>query len=255
LTRLRLGALLALAVAICACSHAPKAMAAAEVHRLNLVISAVPSQLNGGSMNDLIDRVNVFPLSFLGYEPMKKVTLGWLFDTELRYFVRPSFAVCAGVGQLKTESKRVYLPGIGAEVTLRGELLQVPIHVGGLYYLAPYVQGDFQARTYVGGGFTSLTTSRATFTVREVNPLNPYPFNARLTGKGEGPGYYVEVGAHMFFAARYSLMVGAVYRGALVTELQQEGFMPIPDENGRPLQLPDMDMGGLGFKMAVGIGL
>ena len=32
----------------------------------------------------------------------------------------------------------------------------------------------------------------------------------------DAPGYYVEVGAHMFFASRFSVMIGVVYRsGAL----------------------------------------
>ncbi len=252
--RLRLGALLALAVAIGAFCHAPQAMAAPEVHRLNLVISANPSQLNGGSMNHLIERINIYPLGAMGYEPLQQITQGWLFDAELRYFVRPNFALAAGFGQIKTQSKQVYLPGIGAEVTFRGELLAVPIHLGALFYLPPYTQGDFQARTFLGGGLVDMTTCRATFSIREVNPANPNPVNVRLVAKGEGPGFYAEFGEHMFFAARYSVMVSAIYRSAKVTGLQQDGYIPVLDSNGQLVSLPDIDLGGIGVRGALGIG-
>ena len=254
--RLRLGALLALAVAVGAFSHAPQATAAPEVHRLNLVLSAIPSQLNGGSMNHLIERVNIYPLGIQGYQPLDKITQGWLFDAELRFFVRPNFALAAGFGQIKTESKQVYLPGIGAETTVRAEMLAVPIHVGALFYMPPYTQGDFQARTFFGGGLVSMTTCRATFSSRDVNPpTTTIPFSGKIVGRGEGPGFYAEIGEHMFFAARYSLMVGAIYRSAKVTGLQQEGGLPnVLDNDGRPVRLPDMDLGGLGVRGALGIG-
>ena len=35
-----------------------------------------------------------------------------------------------------------------------------PVSVGAAYYLAPYNQGDFQARGYLGGGFLSVVQSR-----------------------------------------------------------------------------------------------
>ena len=77
MTRLRLGALLALAVAFGAFSLSPEAMAAAEVHRLNLVISAMPSQIDGGGMNDLLERYNQYPLKSRGaFEPLDKLEHG-----------------------------------------------------------------------------------------------------------------------------------------------------------------------------------
>jgi hypothetical protein len=275
LTRLRLGALLALAVAFGASSQAPQAMAAAEVHRLNLVISAIPSQINGGGMNDLLARYNEYPLGARGLENLDKVTFGWLFDAEWRYFARPNFALCAGVGQLKTETKQEYLPGIATDINLRGEVLSVPIHLGGLYYLAPYTQGDFQARAFLGGGLISLTATRALFSVYELGLERDTTFltslggTQRLVGTGDSPGFYAEMGAHLFFAARYSVMIGAIYRSAVVRDLIPEGALVVPvydldmkrnvlrpliGRDGKPIHIRSVDLGGLGVRMAVGIG-
>jgi hypothetical protein len=278
LIRLRLGVLLALAVAFGAISHAPKAMAAAEVHRLNLVISAIPSQLNGGGMNDMLARYNEYPLGDR-FKSLDKITMGWLFDAELRYFVRPNFALAAGVGRLKTESKREFQRAIGADVVLLGDVLAVPLHVGGLYYLAPYTQGDFQARAFVGGGLLSITTARARFSTFEVGlPMRGDTLEdlslggtSELLARGESSGYYAEFGAHLFFAARYSVMVGAIYRSAVIRHMTNEGVIMVPylipgsnppvylqepllDYGGNPIRIPDVDLGGVGLRMAVGIG-
>ena len=276
--RLRLGVLLALAVAFGAISHAPKAMAAAEVHRLNLVISGIPSQLNGGGMNDMLARYNEYPLGDR-FQSLDKITMGWLFDAELRYFVRPNFALAAGVGHLKTESKREFQRAIGADVVLRGDILAVPIHVGGLYYLAPYTQGDFQARVFVGGGLLNMTTTRARFSTFEVGlPMRGDTLEdlslggtSELVARGESSGYYAEFGAHLFFAARYSVMLGAIYRSAVIRQMADEGVIMVPylvpgsdphvylqvpllDHDNRPVRIPDVDLGGIGLRMAVGIG-
>jgi hypothetical protein len=266
----------ALAVAVCALSHAPKAMAAAEVHRLNLVISAMPSQLDGGGMNDLLQRYNQYPLGVRGFEPIGKISMGWLFDAELRYFVRPNFAIAAGVGQLKVSSKKEFLPSIGTGINVRGEVITVPVHVGAQYYLAPYTQGDFSARAYVGAGLLSLTASRALFSTYEVGlPLKGDTLDIaslggshRLTATGDSPGYYAEAGAHMFFAARYSIIVGAIYRSARLSNLTNRGEIMVPqdrpiapflqtpllDRNGVPISIKKLDLSGLGVRMALGIG-
>lgn len=278
MTRLRLGVLLALAVAFGAFSHAPEAMAAAEVHHLNLVISAMPSQLDGGGMNDLIERYNQYPLGARGFEGISKLGMGWLFDTELRYFVRPSFALAAGVGYLKVETKRDFLPSIGTSINVRGEVISVPVHVGGQYYLAAYNQGDFQARAFVGGGLLSLASSRATFSTyesglpRRGDSLDVASLGGtnRIIATGESPGFYAEVGAHMFFAARYSVIVGAVYRSMKIRDLANDGVIMVPDPNrpisvpplrtkllgkdGKPVGIHELDLSGVGVRMALGIG-
>jgi hypothetical protein len=278
LTRLRLGALLALAVAFGVFSHAPEAMAAAEVHHLNLVISGMPSQLDGAGMNDLLDRYNEYPLAARGFEGVAKISMGWLFDGELRYFVRPNFALAAGVGYLKVETKRDFLPSIGTSINVRGEVISVPVHVGVQYYLAPYNQGDFQARAFLGGGLLSLASSRALFsTYEEGLPLRGDTLASaslggtnRLVGTGESPGYYAEVGAHLFFAARYSVMVGAIYRSMKIRNLANDGVIMVPDgppsnedpplstkllgKDGKPVSIRELDLSGLGVRMALGIG-
>jgi hypothetical protein len=279
LTRLRLGVLLVLAVAFGTFSHSPKAMAAAEVHHLNLVISVMPSQIDGGGLNDMLDRYNQYPLGSRGLEGLNRITMGWFFDAEMRYFVRPNFALAAGAGQLKVETKREYLPNIGASINVRGEVLTVPVHVGAQYYLAPYTQGDFQARAFVGGGLLSLTSTRALFTTEESGlPLRGDTLSvsslggdSRLVGTGDGAGYYAEVGAHLFFAARYSVILGAVYRSMRVRDMAYHGVVMVPlpnkppaeaprkteltDPDGQPYyRIPKLDLSGVGVRMAVAIG-
>jgi hypothetical protein len=286
LTRLRLGALLALAVAFGALGLSPEARAAAEVHRLNLVISAMPSQIGGGGMNDLLERYNQNPLNASGrtFEPIEKLGMAWLFDGELRYFVRPNFALAAGVSRLNVQTKKEFLPSIGASINVLGEVSSVPVHVGAQYYLAPYTQGDFQARAFVGGGLMSLTGTRATFSTVETGlPISPTANgvrdtldvaslggDSRLVAVGDSPGYYAEVGAHLFFAARYSVIVGAVYRSMKIRNLANEGVIMVPDDDrlpseaplqvglldlkGNPVRIPDLDLSGFGVRMAVGIG-
>jgi hypothetical protein len=290
LTRLRLGVVLALAVAFGALCHAPKAMAAPEIHRANLVISAMPAQLDGGGMNDLLTRYNQYPLADRGLEPIDKIKMGWTFDAELRYFVRPNFALAAGVGQLKVETRKEFLPSIPSDINLRAEVITVPIHVGAQYYLAPYTQGDFQARAYIGAGLLSLTASRAEFSVFETG-LDARPANPAIPGStdtlqanslggrnlvratGDGSGFYFEAGAHLFFAARYSLIVGAIYREMKLTNLTNVGKNiivpqpdPIPeqsgltlpmvlnDNSGNPLKFGKLDLSGVGVRAAVAIG-
>lgn len=283
MTRVRLGVVLALAVAAGALCLPPRAMAAPEIHRVNLVLSAIPSQLDGGGMNDLLNRYNEYPLGARGLEPISKIGMGWTFDAELRYFVRPNFALAAGVGQLKVDTRKEFLPSIGTDINLRGEVLTVPIHVGAQYYLAPYTQGDFQARAYVGGGLLSLAASRARFTTYEVGlpEKNQTPGAAdtipaaslgganTLTASGDSPGFYVEAGAHLFFAARYSLIVGAIYRSAKLSNLTNTGsvtvprdkpttetgwYLPLKDPDRQRYSIPSINLSGLGLRMAVGVG-
>src|SRR6185503_9472467 len=125
-----------------------RAHAAAEVHRANLVISVNPMAVDGGDFNGFIDFLNETQLEPRGLEGMKRITFAWLYEGELRYFLRPNIAVAAGVGQQRATTDREYLPVLGAAIQLHGEVLSVPVHVGGAYYLAPYNQGDFQARAY-----------------------------------------------------------------------------------------------------------
>ncbi len=285
MTRLRLGALLALAVACGVFSHSPEARAAADVRRLNLVISGIPSQIDGGGMNDMLKRYNQYPLVVRGFEPLDQLSMAWLFDAELRYFVRPNFALAAGVSRLKAQTKREFLPSIGASINVLGEVSSVPVHVGAQYYLAPYTQGDFQARAFVGGGLMSLTGTRVTFSTVELGlPIKPTADgrldtldvaslggDSRLVARGDSPGYYAEFGAHLFFASRYSVIVGAVYRSMKLRDLVNEGVILVPDNlpstdnpplqvelkdaDGRPFyRIPELDLSGFGVRMAVAIG-
>jgi hypothetical protein len=250
--RIRYAALSAiLLLAIHGAWRVPAASAAAEVRRANLVFSAMPTQIAGGGFNDVIDLVNRAQLEPRGLAPLDKINFSWMFDAELRYFVRQNIAVSAGIGQLKGRTVQTYLPGIGQSIDVIAAITSVPIHAGAAYYLAPYNQGDFQARAFVGAGFTSMVYNRATIEVIG-NGIQPDP-SSRTTGTNDAPGYYGEFGAHMFFAARYSVILSALYRSSMVRNLVDEDTGQLMfDPQGRPLTL---DTGGVGFRMALAVGL
>jgi hypothetical protein len=269
--RFRLAVVAALAGSLAALLCAGQARAAAEVHRLSLMISGIPSQVQGGDFNDYIDRYNATRLEVptRAYEGLPHIAFTWVFDGELRYFVRPNFAVTAGVSQIRVGQKKEYLPAISQGITVRGEILSVPIHVGGAYYAQPYNQGDFQARAYVGGGLMQYTYSRATFEQVLTAPdsalvagFPPGSFKQVLTQ--DAPGYYLEGGAHMFFAARWSMMVGVIYRSGILRDTRLESYyvngQRQPGQNPGAVQVNSkgkpyvLDMSGVGAKLALGIG-
>lgn len=270
--RLRL-AVSAAALSLLALLGAGQARAAAEVHRLNLVLAGIPTQVDGGDMNDYIDFYNKTRLELppRGYEGLPRIGFTWAFDAEARYFVRPNFALAVGLGQVRAGQRKEYLPAIAEGITVHAEVLTVPIHVGGAYYLQPYNQGDFQARFYVGAGLIQYAYTRATFQQVLTGAENdsvlraafaPGTFKAVLTQ--DAPGYYLESGAHMFFASSLSMMIGVVYRNGVlrnalletyeVNGTTQTGSTPGPvqsNSKGGPFKL---DVSGIGLKMAVGIG-
>ncbi|HYM81312.1 MAG TPA: hypothetical protein VEY91_07855 [Candidatus Limnocylindria bacterium] len=235
-------------------TSAREVSAAAEIHRLSVVLSSIPTQIAGGDFNESLDFFNRTRLRPRGLEALDEVTFAWLHTAELRYFVRPNLAVSLGVGQLRSQTSREFLPAIQQSVQLRAEVLSVPVYAGGAYYLAPYTQGDFQARAYLGGGFVSNVYTRSVFEQVESNTdsLTTLGGDFRQDATRDGPGYYVEVGAHLFFALRYSVMLSAVYRGAEIRRLlDQRTNQPVLTPDGRPFTL---DLSGLGGRMGIAIG-
>ncbi len=227
---------------------AGRARAAAEVHKFSLVLTAMPSQIVGGDFNKQIDFINNTQLVPRQLETLQEISYGWQFDAELRYFVRPNFAVAAGVGQLRSKSRREYSFSRTDDITLTAEVLSAPIHVGGDFYFTPYNQGDFQARAYVGGGLLSLTSTYGSITTVSQTTVNPGTF--RSLSAGDAPGWYAEVGAHMFFAVRYSVMLGVMYRSAKVSTTSAY----VNDQlvaNNVPFSL---DMGGGSARMSLAVG-
>ncbi len=274
--RFRPAAVSAVGCLLAALCFAGQAMAAAEVHRLNLVLSGIPTQVNGGDFNDALDYFNTARLDPQGYEALKPLQFTWAYDAELRFFARPNFAITAGISQLRAEENKEYLPAISQAVNVRAQILTAPIHIGGMYYLQAYNQGDFQARAYIGAGLVQYTYSHATFKQSLTNPDTTltriwtapdhpeYGANYETRMTQDGPGYYVEAGAHMFFAARYSVVIGGLYRSGQLNAMRQDRLVVAgqqvagPEQNsaaqntkGKPFQL---DVGGVGLKMAVAIG-
>ena len=242
---------------------ARSAWAAAEVHRLNVVISGIPTLLDAKDFNERIDDFNRFNLEPFGFEGLTKIHFAWLFDSQLRYFVRQNVVVEAGVGQLRSQTKREFLPALNADIQLRSEILSVPAHIGGAYYLQPYNQGDFRAQVYLGGGFISSVYNRVR--IQTVVATPDTVFSGQVTGKGDSPGYYLESGLHMFFAARFSVLVSAYYRSAVIRDMRgvfsngaqefQVGRLADRPRNFPLGGLKQLDAGGIGARMAVGIGL
>lgn len=267
--RSRPGVVLGLVLACLVVMPASQAWAAATVHRLNLVLSGIPTSIEGGDFNNSIEAYNHRLLDPVGYERLKPLSFTWAFDGELRYFVRPNFAVTAGLSHLRVGERREFLPSITTAVNLHTEILTVPAHVGAAYYLQPYNQGDFQARAFFGGGLMQFTHSR----VRFEQSLSMAQYDSVLVARTGGtyrysltqdaPGYYVEAGAHMFFASRFSALISVTYRnGVLRRMLLEEAVV-----NGQPAGVPysevlnedgseyQVDVGGIGVRLAVGIGL
>lgn len=231
--------------------RAPEAQAAAEVHRLNVVLSAIPTQVRATDFNDVIDEINRTRLDPIGLEHLTKIKLSWMFDAEVRYFARPNLALSVGVSTLRAETSQEYLPTIGASNTLRAEVTSVPIHAGAAYYFTPYNQGDFQARAYVGAGFMNMVHNRASLEWSGTGIPGGQAFHE--SGTNDGPGYYGEVGAHLFFASKLSVLLSGLHRSNQVRNLVNEKTgAPILNAQGQPVSL---DVGGTGFRMALAIGL
>lgn len=230
----------------------PMARAEAEVHRFSVVLSAVPTQLRANDFNSLIDYTNRTQLEPNGLAPLEKVKFSWLMDAEARYFVRQNLAVSAGFGRIRNKIRQEYLPGIAKSIVLGANITSIPLHAGAAYYFKPYNQGDFQARAYVGAGFMSVVYNRASLTVDASGVVLPPSVTSGVSGTNDAPGYYGEMGAHMFFASRYSVLLSGLYRSNEVRNLVDEktGTL-LRDSQGRPVAL---DVGGVGFRMAVGIG-
>jgi hypothetical protein len=236
--------------------------AAPEVHRLSLVLSANPTQLIAADLNDFIDTYNRTKLEPKGLEALGNVSFAWYNQAEVRYFVRPNWAMSAGVGQIRSETRREFLPRISQIITLRTDVVSVPVHGGAAYYLAPFTQGDFQARAYVGGGFMSLTNNKIVFEQLEfqTDSATTLGGSQRSKSRGDGPGYYFELGGHMFFASRYSVMIGAIYRSAIARRMHvlHEVVVPGGTATATVVQDPNpgisLDTGGLGLRMGLAIG-
>lgn len=231
--------------------------AAAEVHRLNLALSAIPTQVKAGDFNDVVRYYNDTVLNPLGLDPLAEVSFSWLFDAELRYFVTRSLSINAGVGHLRARTSQEYLPALATSINVHADLITVPIHLGGAYYLQPYNQGDFQARMFFGGGLVQYTHSRMIFEQVLSGADSATTANLggtfKLQGTNDAPGYYAEGGVHMFFASRYSVLLSAMYRSGEVSGLIEENqaIRLANPLNGEPLKL---DVSGIGLRLSANIG-
>jgi hypothetical protein len=261
LNRFRLGAALTLVALAATAAHAPRAWASADVHKLSLVISAIPGSVQGSGFNDLVADYNSIHLAPKGLEGIDAIAFAWTFGADLHYFVRQNVAMDMGVGQMRSGQKREYLPALTEDIQIRTEVLSVPVHVGADYYFTPYNQGDFQARAYLGGGVMSSLLNKVLMEQVETNAdtLTSLGGSGRWEAKLNTPGYYMEAGVHMFFASKFSVMLGAIYRSVVVRDMTGVNTTVPGSKSSTPITLlPEtpftLDLSGLGMKMAIGIG-
>ena len=253
MNRFRLAAALA-ATAMVLAAGVSEVHASAEVHKLSLILSAIPSSINGGDLNNQIEAYNNANLAPRGYEGVNKIVFGWMYDAELHYFVRPNMAIGLGVGQIHTSQKSEFLPAIRQDIQVRAELLSVPIHLGADYYFTPYNQGDFQARGYLGGGAIAAVGNKSLMEQVEVGTDSTTTLGGSFTTASvrDSPGYFIEGGVHMFFASKLSVLLGANYRSIVIRgTLNRANYLPYYAPDGQPFTL---DVSGLGMRMALGIG-
>jgi hypothetical protein len=248
-------------LALCALTvQAPRAWAAAEFHKLNLLLSSNPASLANNDYKGFINDYNRRYLESRGLEGLDKVQFAWLHEAEVRYFIAPNIAFGAGVGQMRSLSRNEYLPRLSQRIEIRTSILSVPIHAGATYYAAPFNQGDFRARAYIGAGIMSVTSTKVFFEQLEENTDTTTTLGGsyRFKGRGDAPGYYAEIGAHMWFATRLSLMLGATYRSVKVRNLRYEGEL-IREGGNTPyvpaLRPKSLDFSGIGARFALLIGL
>ena len=236
------------------------ANAAAEVRRLNLTLSAIPTTVAAGDFNEVIDYYNKTVLTPppRTFEPLEQVGFTFLYDAELRYFLTRNMTLNAGVGHMRAVSSKEYLPALVTAINVRADIITVPVHLGASYYMQPYTQGDFQARVILGGGFVQYTHSRTIFS--QSLEGTDSTTTAQLGGSfkrqatQDSPGYYAEFGVHMFFASRYSVLLSAMYRSGVMKGMIDEdtGATEVNPVSGKPFTL---DVSGLGIRLAAAIGL
>lgn len=242
---------------------AGEALAAADVHKFNLVLSANPRQITGGDFTDNLDWMNDNVLEPRGLSGFDRITYGWYYESRLSYFVRNNFALNVGLGQIRQTTKKEYLPALRQDIQLRFEVLSVPAHAGASYYFTPYNQGDFQARAYLGGGMLSNVDNKVTYQQFEANtdsattlhtPFVPGGGSTVLRVSRNSPGWYAEAGVHMFFASRFSVLLGGLYHSAKVRGLRvTDDGTPVNNlTDGKPASI---DMSGVGVRLALAIGL
>jgi len=255
LIRFMPGALAALVLVLGLLGSASRVHAAATVRRFNVEIGVGATQIAANNFNKQNEFLNRNFIEPRGLDGLERLTFSFLYDVGVRYFVRPNVALRAGIGQMRAQTKREYLPAIGQDILLRSEIFSVPMHLGADYYFTPYNQGDFQARAFVGGGVLNTVTNRVLFQTYETG-TNP---GTTLFGTGvtrierDSPGWYGEVGVHMFFALRYSVVLNGYYRSAKTRGLALTGtndeFLNLSD--GQPFEL---DLSGIGGRAALCIG-
>lgn len=226
-----------------------------RVKRLGLALFVMPTSLALGDANEEIARLNAktaaFGQPFASQAPIDELSWDGQFGAELKYFVNRKFAVAAGIGQIKVESKLDLQPVADGKTLIRGYVRSVPINLGVDYYLEPRTSGDFTLRPFVGAGYLKMADTKTSFGYDLVRPDSSIV--EYRTSYGNGHGFYTRAGIHMMFPSRYSILVNAHYRSAHARQMQDyETGAIVVDPQGKGVET---DISGFGLRFAVQIGL
>ena len=238
----------------------PAAADEQRVSRLGLAISGQVTTLSPTLINDGIDIVNA-SVRVIGEEnnafpkPISHIKASAFFQVEGRFFVSDKLVAVVGFGRIKKTSQLELLPGAGRRLLVKGQVLGVPRHIGLNYYFTPYTRADMTVRPFLGGGFMDVVEAhgRVGAEFQSTDTL----ISVFQRTRGEGPGFYVEAGAHMMLPSRYSFIGSITYHNIHASRLVLEDAHGTPlgyltDAGGKPEKL---DFSGIGLKFAININL
>ena len=189
----------------------------------------------------------------------------WLFEAELRYFVRAQRRRQRG-RRADPQPERARVPAriSQRDPAARRDALGAGPRRRRLLPARPTTRATSRRAPSSGGGFLSLVYNRARARAARVRDRHRDDAVRQLhasRGAATAPGYYLEGGAHMFFAARYSVMLGVIYRSAqdprpAATSRRQHGRTSRRSlgyrQTFRCAGPRALDMGGLGVRMGIG---
>ncbi len=226
-----------------------------RVNRLGLALSIMPTSLALDDVDAATDKLNAETAAleepFGSQAPIDKITWDGLWQAELKYFVNRKWAVIAGLGQIKKESKLELQPVADGSTLIRSYVRSVPIHLGADYYFEPRTSGDFTWRPFVGGGYMRVGDTKVTEGYDLVRPDST--LKTIVTANGTGHGFFVEAGTHLMFPSRYSILINAHYRNAKTGQMTNV-------DTGEDVQLVPgeefvTDISGFGLRFALQIDL
>lgn len=225
-----------------------------RVARLGVAVSAMVTSLNPDNVNEAIGEVNKVA-DQIGIATISEIKAAAFFQAEARFFINDRFVAVAGFGRIQRTSQLELLPTQASKITLLARVSGVPRHLGLDYYFTPYTSGDFTLRPFVGGGFMDVVEGKMKVGGGFESPDTIV--GSFVRARGEGPGFFVEGGAHLMLPSRYSFIVNLHYRHLKANHLRFESSDGTPggyflNSDGEPEKL---DFSGFGLRLAINMDL